>query len=82
MAVDTVKRNKRQYEWQKENSERINFTMKKGTKERIKHAAEVRGMKPSEFIRAAIEQELERTPLLEKNLKSDTKKEDQNKEKQ
>ena len=66
MAVDTEKRNKRQYAWQKENTDRINFTMPKGTKERIKEAAEVRDMKPAEFIRAAIEQELARTEELKR----------------
>ena len=71
MAVDTEKRNKRQYQWQKENTDRINFTMPKGTKERIKEAAQARGVKPAEFIRACIEQELERTPELIKDKASE-----------
>ncbi len=58
MAVDTEKRNKRQYEWQKENTDRINFTMPKGTKDQIKEAAEKLGIKPSEFIRQAISEKL------------------------
>ncbi len=58
MAVDTEKRNKRQYEWQKENTDRINFTMPKGTKDQIKEASEKLGIKPSEFIRQAINEKL------------------------
>lgn len=57
--VDTEKRNKRQNDWIKENTDRINFTMPKGTKDRIKAAADQQGIKPSEFIRSAIEKALE-----------------------
>lgn len=57
--MDTEKRNKRQYQWQKENTDRINFTMPKGTKERIKKAALSEGVTPSEYIRQAIEEKLE-----------------------
>ena len=44
MAEDTKKRNSRQYNWQKENTDRINFTMPKGKKERIKEQAELSGI--------------------------------------
>ncbi|MED9905276.1 MAG: hypothetical protein UFG06_13990 [Lachnospiraceae bacterium] len=33
------KRNQRQYTWQKDNTDRLNFTMPKGTKDRILQAA-------------------------------------------
>jgi len=71
--MDTEKRNKRQYQWQKENTDRINFTMPKGTKELIKAAARAQHITPSEFIRQAIDEkldkgrppEIERTPFFE-----------------
>ncbi|WP_022756004.1 hypothetical protein [Butyrivibrio fibrisolvens] len=58
MPINTEKRNARQNSWQKENKERINFLMEKGTKDRIAAAAEQEGIKPSEFIRRAIETSL------------------------
>ena len=58
MSVDIEKRNKRQYNWQKEAKDRINFLMDKGTKDRIKLAADKAGTNSSEFIRTAIEKEL------------------------
>lgn len=57
--VDTEKRNKRQNDWIRENTDRINFTMPKGTKERIKAAADLEGIKASEFIRRSIEKALQ-----------------------
>ena len=42
----------------KECKDRINFLMDKGTKDRIKLAADKLGQKPSEFIREAIEEKL------------------------
>ena len=60
MPVDIEKRNKRQYNWQKENTDRINFTMPKGTKEQIKEAADKIGVKPAELIRQAIAEKLEK----------------------
>lgn len=61
MAVDVQKRNKRQYAWQKDKTDRINFIMPKGMKQQIKEAAlkEKEGKKPSEFIRDAIVQRIE-----------------------
>lgn len=56
--MDIEKRNKRQYQWQKENTDRLNFTMPKGTKEKIKQAAKREGVTPSEFVRAAIDDRL------------------------
>lgn len=60
MAVDTVKRNTRQYEWQKENAERMNILFEKGTKARIDKACEVAGINKSEFVRKAVENELKK----------------------
>lgn len=59
MPVDIEKRNKRQYQWQKENTDRINFTMPKGTKEEIKVAADRLGITPAEFIRQAINEKMQ-----------------------
>lgn len=58
MPVDIEKRNTRQNTWLKENKERINFLMDKGTKDRIKAAADQAGQTSSEFIREAIEEKL------------------------
>jgi uncharacterized protein (DUF1778 family) len=58
MSVNIEKRNIRQNAWQKENKDRINFLMDKGTKDRINLAAEKEGIKASEFIRRAIEDRL------------------------
>lgn len=58
MPVNIEKRNIRQNAWQKENKDRINFLMDKGTKDRINLAAEKEGIKASEFIRRAIEERL------------------------
>ena len=55
---DTIKRNKRQYNWQKENKDRLNFTMDKGTKDQIKAAADKLGLNPSEFCRLAISEKI------------------------
>lgn len=57
--VDTEKRNKRQNDWIKENTDRINFTMPKGTKDRIQAAADKQDIKASQFIRNAIEKALQ-----------------------
>lgn len=61
--VDTQKRNKRQYEWQKENTDRLNFVMPKGMKSRIIEASEKLDMNASEFIRVAINEKLSRDSL-------------------
>lgn len=52
--------NKQDYDNQyiKNNKDRINFLMEKGTKDRIKLAAEKAGQTSSEFIREAIEDRL------------------------
>lgn len=60
MSVNIEKRNTRQNAWQKENKDRINFLMEKGTKDRIKAAAEKIGATPSELIREAITEKLEK----------------------
>jgi hypothetical protein len=58
MAEDIQKRNTRQNAWQKDNKDRINFLMDKGTKDRIKLGADKLGQTSSEFIREAIEEKL------------------------
>lgn len=58
MAEDIQKRNTRQNAWQKDNKDRINFLMDKGTKDRIKLGADKEGINASEFIRRAIEEKL------------------------
>lgn len=54
--------NKQDYDnrYIKEHKDRINFLMEKGTKDRIKLASEKAGQKPSEFIREAIEERLQK----------------------
>ena len=54
------KRNDRQYSWQKENTDRINFTMPKGKKAEIKAIAASKGMSASEWINEAIQEKIER----------------------
>jgi len=58
MAENIQKRNTRQYNWQKENKERINILFDRGTKDRIKLGADKLGQTSSEFIREAIEEKL------------------------
>ena len=67
MAEDIQKRNTRQNAWQKDNKDRINFLMDKGTKDRIKLGADKLGQTSSEFIREAIEEKLYKTGI-EKNI--------------
>ena len=52
--------NKQDYdnEYIKKNKDRINFLMEKGTKDRIRSAADKKGQTSSEFIREAIENAL------------------------
>lgn len=66
MAVDTIKRNKRQAEWKKENADRIGLLFEKGTKEKLDAASKVLGVTRSEFVRQAIAEKLER--MQEKGL--------------
>lgn len=58
MPVDTEKRNHRQNNWIKENTDRINFTMPKGTKEKIQRAADQEKLSVSKWINKAIEEKL------------------------
>lgn len=53
--------NKQDYdnEYIKTHYDRINFTMPKGTKERIKDAADMVGLSMSEWINRAIEEKLQ-----------------------
>lgn len=60
--IDKEKRNQRQYIWQKENTDRINFTMPKGTKEKIQAAADAEGVKVAEWMRRAIWERLNEPP--------------------
>ena len=57
MAVDIEKRNKRQYAWAKDNKERLNVMLDKGTTGRIDSVL-MAGETRSSFIRDAIEKEL------------------------
>ena len=59
MPEDARKRNDRQYAWQKENTDRINFTMPKGRKEQIKEAAEIAGVSATVWINQAIDAKFE-----------------------
>ena len=43
-----------------ENLDRLNFVMPKGTKAKIQAAADLAGVKPSEWVRQAIFEKLER----------------------
>lgn len=60
MAIDIEKRNQRQYNWQKEQKERINILFEKGTKDRIKAAAAKLNINTSEFIRNAIDEKIDK----------------------
>lgn len=62
--IDTKKRNLRQYNWQKENAERISFIMPIGTKDKIKEAAQLLNISSSEFIRSAIKEKIDRVNSL------------------
>lgn len=75
MAVDVRKRNDRQNRWIKENADRINFMMPKGTKERIKDAAEMVGLSMSEWINRAIEEKLQQIGPGPEDLEAETEKE-------
>ena len=55
-----IKRNQRQDTWKRENRERINILFPKGTKERIKTAAEGSGLSISEFVLQAINEKIDR----------------------
>lgn len=57
------KANKRMSLWKKENKDRINFLMEKGTKEKISAAAAAAGVKPSEWLRSAIDEKLKREKI-------------------
>lgn len=54
------KRNDRQYAWQKENTDRLNFTMPKGRKAEIQAYAKSAGMSASEWINTAIVEKMQR----------------------
>ncbi len=61
MVSETIQeRNARQYAWQKDNYERVNFLLPKGSKEVIQALADAEGVKISTFLRQAIRAEVER----------------------
>lgn len=60
MPEDTVKRNKRQYNWMKENTDRMNLVFEKGTKDRVQRASAKTGMSASKYVQMAIEKQLEK----------------------
>lgn len=62
--VDVKKRNSRQYHWQKENTDRLNFVMPKGMKDKIKEAAESLEISSAEFVRQAIQEKMENIPKM------------------
>lgn len=57
-------RNKRQNTWQKENTDRINFTMPKGRKAEIMEHAKSAGTTASEWINSAIAEKMENNPVI------------------
>lgn len=58
--MEKEKFNKQKYDndYIKKNKDQLHFVMVKGTKDRIKTAAELQGISAAEFIRRAIEKEL------------------------
>ncbi|WP_034476045.1 ribbon-helix-helix protein, CopG family [Butyrivibrio proteoclasticus] len=54
--------NKQEYDnkYIKENIDRLNFIMEKGTKDRINQAAKALNISASEFVRQAIEEKISR----------------------
>lgn len=56
------KRNERQYQWQVENTDRINFRMPKGRKEKIQSCAKAANVTASEWINAAIVEKINSNP--------------------
>ena len=69
--------NKQDYdnEYIKTHYDRINFTMPKGTKERIKDAADMVGLSMSEWINRAIEEKLQQIGPGPEDLEAETEKE-------
>ena len=55
-----VKRNKRQYVWQTQNRDRINFTAPRGMKDTIRRYANVAGLNVTEWINQAIDEKIAR----------------------
>ena len=55
-------RNKRQNTWQKENTDRLNFTMPKGRKAEIISLAKAAGTNASEWINSAITEKMLNNP--------------------
>lgn len=54
------KRNQRQDQWKRDNRERINILFPKGTKDRIKVAADELKISVSEFVLQAINEKINR----------------------
>lgn len=61
MAVDNQTRNKRINDWKRDNTDRLNFSMKKGKRAEIQAAADFLGVTASEFVRQAIDEKIEKT---------------------
>lgn len=57
---DVKEKNKKHYQWQLENRERICMLFLKGTKERLANAAKKYDISISEYTRRAIEEALKR----------------------
>lgn len=47
-------------QWQKDNVDRVNLTMPKGKKDKVKHHAEQHGESLNGFINRAIDEQMER----------------------
>jgi len=58
--IDKEKRNKRQNEWQKEQKDRLNLLLPKGTKAEIEQAAAGQGLSMAAFILEAVREKLSR----------------------
>lgn len=60
---DVKEKNKKHHQWQKENRERINILLPKGTKERLTMAAEKHNIGLSEYMRRALEAALKKDKI-------------------
>lgn len=63
MPEDKQKRNTRQNRWKKQNKERMEILFDKGTKDRVKNAAEFLNESGGEFVRKAVEHRLTETEM-------------------
>jgi hypothetical protein len=57
---DTVKRNRRQYEWKLKNTDRISMAFTRGLKEKLQAAADAAGMSKTQYTETAILEKIAR----------------------